>query len=70
MLKRLTHVTARLTAASLLLTAAIPVMAQVEEAVAPAATESGAWKALVLAIFFGLAIGVGCFMSPKRSHQD
>ena len=26
--------------------------------------------ALPLAIAFGIAIGVGCFMSPKRTHQD
>jgi drug/metabolite transporter (DMT)-like permease len=71
MRKTFTAVTARLAIASfLLMSSAMPVLAQVEEEAAEAAPESGAWKAFALAIFFGLAIGVGCFMSPKRSHQD
>ncbi|MFN3168003.1 MAG: hypothetical protein ACE37H_13165 [Phycisphaeraceae bacterium] len=69
--KTLTAVTARLVIASfLMMGSAMPVLAQVEEEAADAAPESGAWKAFALAIFFGLAIGVGCFMSPKRTHQD
>jgi len=71
MRKTFTAVTARLAIASfLLMSSAMPVLAQVEEETAEAAPESGAWKAFALAIFFGLAIGVGCFMSPKRTHQD
>lgn len=70
MLKRLTTVTAWLGIASFLLIAALPVIAQVEEESGAAAPEAGTWKALALAIFFGIAIGVGCFMSPKRTHQD
>ncbi len=63
-------VTARLTAASFLLLApALPAAAQAQEETG-SAPESGAWQALALAIFFGIAIGIGCFMSPKRSHQD
>ncbi len=70
MLKRLAHVTGRLALASLLLTVALPVLAQVEDVALESAPEAGTWKALALAIFFGIAIGIGCFMSPKRTHQD
>ena len=70
MLSRLTAVTARFTTASFLLLApALPAAAQAQEETG-SAPEAGAWKALALAIFFGIAIGIGCFMSPKRSHQD
>lgn len=71
MFNRLTAVTLRLAAASfLLMMSAMPALAQVKEETVDAAKDNGAWKALAMAILFGLAVCVGCFMSPKRGHQD
>ena len=57
-------------AASFFLMVGLPVLAQGQQEAAKAAPEAGSWKALSIAIVLGIAIGVGCFMSPKRSHQD
>jgi hypothetical protein len=35
-----------------------------------AAKEDMAWLSLVVAAGLCVVVAVGCFMSPKRSHQD
>jgi len=37
---------------------------------ADAAPKSDAWKGVGVGIIFLIAIAVGCFMSPRRSHLD
>lgn len=69
MLKRWRHVTGRLVSASLLLICASPAWAQATEQVQDA-PEGKPWVALVLAIFLGFAVCIGCFMTPRRTHQD
>lgn len=50
--------------------ASLPVLAQQREEAATQAPESGAWLAMLLAIFFLIAIAIGCFKTPKRTHLD
>lgn len=70
MASKLYAVTARLLIASFLVLAASPVWAQAEQESATAAPETGRWKALIFVIVFFVAITIGCFMNPKRTHQD
>ena len=37
---------------------------------ADAAPKSDAWKGVAAGIIFLIAIAVGSFMSPRRTHQD
>ena len=60
----------RVVLASLLLMLAMPVLAQIGQEPVEPAPESTTWKAFLMAIFFGVAVAVGCLMSPKRTHQD
>ena len=70
-MKRLTEVTVRVVIASfLMMMLAMPTFAQIGSESVEKAPESGSWKAFVLAIFFGIAVAIGCLMSPKRTHQD
>ncbi|MEM1213261.1 MAG: hypothetical protein AAGI68_13300 [Planctomycetota bacterium] len=32
--------------------------------------EGGNWIPMVVGMFLAVAVGVGCFLSPKRSHLD
>ena len=70
MAKMITRVTVRALLASLLLMLALPTFAQIGQEPVESAPESASWMAFLLAIFLGLAVAVGCLMSPKRSHQD
>lgn len=78
MLKLINRVTARIAASSFLLMLALwPALAKAqEEAVKTVdnsptpADEQSSWLAFLLAILLFAAICVGCFMTPKRTHQD
>lgn len=70
MLKRLKKVTVRVVLASLLMMSALPTLGQIGAEPVEPAPESASWMAFLLAIFFGIAVAVGCLMSPKRTHQD
>lgn len=67
---KLYFVTARLLIASFVVLAASPVWAQAEQDAATPAPEASRWKALLFAVVFFVAIAIGCFKNPKRSHQD
>jgi hypothetical protein len=49
---------------------AMPTFGQIGAEPVEPAPESASWLAFVLAIFFAVAVLVGCMMSPKRTHQD
>jgi hypothetical protein len=70
MAKKLTEVTVRVVLASLLTMAALPTLAQIGKEPVEPAPESASWMAFLLAIFFAIAVAIGCLMSPKRTHQD
>ena len=69
-MKRLTEVTVRVVIASLLMMSAMPTFGQIGAEPVEPAPESASWMAFVLAIFFAVAVLIGCMMSPKRTHQD
>ncbi len=70
MTKKLSLVTVRALLTSFLVLVAMPTLAQIGQEPVEDAPESASWMAFLLAIFFGVAVAVGCLMSPKRSHQD
>lgn len=70
MAKKLSQVTVRVVLASLLLMTALPTLGQIGKEPVEPAPESTSWMAFLLAILLGVAIAVGCLMSPKRTHQD
>ena len=71
MAKLLSRVTVRVVLASLMLMMfAMPTLAQIGREPVEEAEKQTSWQAFLLAIFLGIAIAVGCLMSPKRSHQD
>jgi len=70
MLKKLSHVTGRLVVASFIMMMSLPALGQIGREPIESAPESGSWMAFVLAIFFGIAVAIGCLMTPRRSHQD
>lgn len=70
MAKKLSQVTARVLVTSFLLMSALPTLAQIGKEPVEDAPESASWMAFLLAIFFGIAVAIGCLMSPKRTHQD
>lgn len=68
MRNRLAAVTARAVLSSFfLLTVATPALA-IDRA--PSAKESGNWLAVLAIFLFIVAVCVGCFMSPRRTHLD
>ncbi len=68
MRNRFASVTARAVLSSFfLLLAATPALA-IERA--PSAKESGNWLATLAIFLFIVAVCVGCFMSPRRTHLD
>ena len=70
MANTLTHVTVRLLIASFMVFASSPLWAQAEQEEASVAPESGAWVGLLFVIVLFGAVCAGCFVSPKRTHQD
>ena len=71
MTKLLSRVTARVVLASLvLMMSAMPTLAQIGKEAVEDAEPQASWQAFLLAIFLGIAIAIGCLMSPKRTHQD
>lgn len=69
MLRRLVKVTARLALPSLLVLMALPSFGQVIPPAEPAPPFSG-WIGILMGIVFAVGICIGCFMTPKRTHQD
>ena len=62
-------VTVRAVLSSLLmLAAASPAWGAIDPA--PSAQESGGWIAILAIIVLTIGVGVGSFMSPRRSHLD
>ena len=49
---------------------ALPTLGQIGKEPVEPAPESASWMAFLLAIFLGIAVAIGCLMSPKRTHQD
>ena len=70
MTKKRSLVTVRVLLASFMVFVAMPTLAQIGQEPVEEAPESASWMAFLLAIFFGIAVAVGCLMSPKRTHQD
>ena len=71
MLKLFPRVTVRVVLASLtLMMSAMPTLAQIGKEAVEDAEPQTSWQAFLLAIFLGVAIAIGCLMSPKRTHQD
>ena len=70
MRKKLSQVTVRVILASLMMMTTLPTLAQIGQEPVEPAPPTTSWMAFMLAIFFGVAVGVGCLMSPKRTHQD
>lgn len=70
MAKKLTVVTARVFCASLMVLAALPVLGQAEQEQATPAPEAGRWVGLVIVLVLFAGVCLGCFTTPKRSHQD
>ena len=70
---KLIPVTARIVSASLMMLvvmAAPAVMAQAEQEAITPAEETGRWVGLLLTVFLLIALCIGCYMTPKRTHQD
>lgn len=67
---RMAQVTACVVLASLLLVSVFPAAAQIGQEAVEAPPEQASWIAFVLGLLFTAAVGVGCLMSPKRTHQD
>lgn len=70
MLNLFSKVTARVMLTSLLVMSALPTLGQIGQEPVEPAPESASWMAFLLAILFGVAVAIGCLMSPKRTHQD
>lgn len=73
MTSKLMTVTARVSYASFVVLAAIaatPVWAQAEQRDLTPAPETGRWVGLLVAIFLFAGLCIGCYMTPKRTHQD
>ena len=70
MRSKLYAVTVRMICASFLVLAATPVWAQAEQQAIEPAEESGHVVGLLIAIVLFIALCIGCFMTPKRTHQD
>lgn len=70
MLNLFSKVTVRLVLTSLLVMSALPTLGQIGQEPVEPAPESASWMAFLMVLLFGVAVAVGCLMSPKRTHQD
>ena len=70
MFKKMSQVTVWACLASFVWLSAMPAFGQIGQEPVEPAPESASWLAFLLALLFGVAIAIGCLMSPKRTHQD